>query len=355
VHQALDVFANVLAREGHPAPGSAEFRAIRRLFPIRETVRRLRAAELLKVRANPRAEISVIAPAVSVDRCIESFKQMIQVAYLSNETRGARQRPRTPALSEDRSYSGSPDDWVPVPALLPEVPITLASPAVTGRIDLVMTRPRDGDILTEFKTGLPREEHEAQTRFYAALWWGKTRREIGERRLVYAAGSIERLPALASAELNAELTTLGTRVTNAYHDLWHSPPPARPAAKHCQRCPVRQLCDTYWTSGETVDTRWQLTDVREVETLVDGRWADLELSLADVEVLGDGFVVPLPIPDQSRHGKDHPTRLTCHIPSRFHNAAWQTSPFVRLLNVGIRRKGSVLRIVWSRHSELFWG
>ena len=275
VHGTLEAFAAALRRAGHPPAGSTEFVAVRRSFPLRTTVHALRNQALDRLNPNPRADRTVIEAGVSVDDCLEVFKRLVRHAYPGDGSatrydqphaqapaRGAAATPRAPGevragSANERVGNAAPAHpvglgpeglAVPIPALLPEIKITLADPPLRGTLDLVATGP-DGDSLIEFKTGAPKPEHEDQTRFYGVLWWAKTGRCLRERQLVYRGRAVDRLPGLEPMQLAAELALLRERTVAAQRSLSERPPPARPNAASCQFCSVRQLCDAYWASG----------------------------------------------------------------------------------------------------------
>jgi CRISPR/Cas system-associated exonuclease Cas4 (RecB family) len=309
---------------------------------------------------------------VSVDGCIEAFKRLILVAYpAADETGTPREFSRISlpgsssppeAATQKSDGKASPhratvdldDALVPVPALLAEVGIELADPPLRGTLDLISTH-LDGDVLIEFKTGTAKPEHEQQARFYGALWWAKTGRCLRERHLVYVRSGARQLPALDPTELAMELESLRARVTAAQRALEQRPPPARPDATRCQFCPVRQLCDEYWRSGATAENRWHIRDLTAPNETLNGQWHDLHLDLVGAESMGDGFSVRLGESDTTTDPDQPLVRLTCSVPLRFQNPQWKASSFARLLNVGLKRTGVALRVIWSRHSELFWG
>src|ERR1700756_2301308 len=84
---------------------------------------------------------------------------------------------------------------------------------------------------------------------------------------------------------------------------------------HCQSCPVRQLCNEYWSSSATTQLGWIPQGILEVfgggsETV----WRDLETNLVRAEDLGNGFLVHLPIPRM----EERSIRVIATISVQFH-------------------------------------
>jgi hypothetical protein len=59
---------------------------------------------------------------------------------------------------------------------------------------------------------------------------------------------LEVLDAPADDELEAMRRALADRLTAAEHDVSLRPPPARPTPEACRYCPVKHMCEEYWTS-----------------------------------------------------------------------------------------------------------
>lgn len=393
VHGALKAFGGVLRRAGDPAPGSVDFVEMRRAFPLRETVRQLRREALNHLANNPRVDVVALSAAVSVDGCIAAFKRLVTQAYsrhvmghseaevlasmgdaavCQGEARvvtcSSWERRFPQGCGHEPSASGEtngppaagPDRWshpdaVPCPAVLPEVQVEIADPPLRGTIDLVVT-DQEGDTVVELKTGEPRAEHECQSRIYAVLWWCSTGRPIRRRLLVYADHEPVPLSGLGTDELRLETALLRERAATARANLRHHPPPARPTAHKCLLCPVRQMCEDYWQSPTTIENRWT---IESLASLRDGEMAtglrDLELDLNEAEELQNGFSVQVAVPSGVRRNGEMCICFLCKVPPKFHPGMLRTVSRARLLRVGLRRQGSLVRAVWSHHSEVFWG
>ncbi len=393
VHGGLKAFADFLRRSGNPTPGSTGFVEVRRAFPLRETVRQLRREALNQLANNPRVDILTLGSAVSVDGCIDSVKRLVTKAYWGNalghgegevignidEARVSRgEVPPVISASYEHRFpqGGEPDlaasgeingpraagpgrwldsDAVPRPAVLPEVHVEIADPPLRGVIDLVVTG-QEGDTVVEFKTGEPLAEHEGQSRFYAVLWWRSTGRPIRRRLLVYADYEPVLLSGLCTDELVQEVASLRERAATALANLGDYPPPARPTSDKCLVCPVRQICDDYWQSPTTIAGLWTselLVSLRDGEIATGQR--DLELDLHEAEESENGFLVRLALPPEGRPNGEAYIRLVCKVPAKFHPGSLRTVSRARLLRVGVRREGSLVRVVWSHNSEIFWG
>jgi len=120
-----------------------------------------------------------------------------------------------------------------------------------GFVDF-MNLGETGCEIIDFKTGDPKLEHEFQTRVYSLLWTRDAELNPHSRladRLVlsYFDSEIEVAP-LKTTEIDDFEHDLITRTENAISLVRQEPPPAYPSLLNCRFCPVRQICDDYWTA-----------------------------------------------------------------------------------------------------------
>jgi hypothetical protein len=109
--------------------------------------------------------------------------------------------------------------------------------------------------LIDFKTGEPSDSHAEQLVFYATLWWLKYGVLPRSLELRYTGGvDPVDVPVPSDTNLNSFAEKLRIELSEA-SALLVAPVPAKPSSTNCSRCPVRQLCDEYWVSPETVGLR----------------------------------------------------------------------------------------------------
>ncbi|MDE0100581.1 MAG: PD-(D/E)XK nuclease family protein [Truepera sp.] len=106
--------------------------------------------------------------------------------------------------------------------------------------------------IRDFKTGVPKQEHESQVRTYALLWardsdLNPEGRLADKLVLSYNKGDIE-VPAPDEREIHRLEGELQRRTAEALANLQTDPPEARPSRQNCKYCPVRHLCEEYWYS-----------------------------------------------------------------------------------------------------------
>ncbi|TKB75427.1 MAG: PD-(D/E)XK nuclease family protein, partial [Nitrospira sp.] len=130
--------------------------------------------------------------------------------------------------------------------------------------------------IRDFKTGVPKQEHEFQLRTYALLWaqdkdLNPSGRFADKLILSYEEGDVE-VPAPIPHELISLEDELKERTSAALADIQTDPPEARPSPENCGYCPVRHLCEEYW--------QWHASQGADRES-PKGQFADLQIKLAD--------------------------------------------------------------------------
>jgi CRISPR/Cas system-associated exonuclease Cas4 (RecB family) len=352
VHAALERFSVEWSRSGMTKePGG--IKAFLRQFPIREIVRDTRRRRLENARGNPRAQMTMLQASVSVDSCISLFKDLVRRSYGEPAFENAVAAEHCEDRSEERLAGVSTEligerarKDVPSPAVLPEVTLRVEDPRVHGKIDLVVTA-EEGDCLVEYKTGEPKPEHEQQSRLYAFLWWAVTGRVVRERQLLYPNQNVVKLGAMTQVELKEEGAQLRARIARANGEVQSALPTVRLDAERCCSCPVRQLCEEYWTARETAASRWTLVDGGRLRPSAGSpEWRDLEIEMQQTEQLAEGFMV--------RGRPKGGTQIVCKIPPQFRASSTDSFKNVRFLNVGLVTDGEGARLVWSSASEAFW-
>lgn len=105
--------------------------------------------------------------------------------------------------------------------------------------------------IVDYKTGMPKPEHEEQVRVYSLLWardqeLNPTGRTLDRLTLAYSTTDVAVEPPTTTQLENLEQEIV-TRTKTALGLARQSPPLAVPNIHNCGYCPVRQLCDDYWT------------------------------------------------------------------------------------------------------------
>ncbi len=127
----------------------------------------------------------------------------------------------------------------------PEVDLKAPALRLKGTADLIDITA-DQVVITDAKTGDPKDTHPDQLRLYATLWAADsernpTGRPVSSLQLLYRSGRTSvSLPDADAASI------LSARIDAADAALRATPPEARPAQQKCAYCPVRHLCDAYW-------------------------------------------------------------------------------------------------------------
>jgi hypothetical protein len=198
---------------------------------------RLREVLRTEVAGNPRLNAGRLEAGFSLDECLHKFYAL---AGVWTPPLGGRP---APPPARPAGPPGPPDEdaerWV-----------ERDDPPLAGRIDRVS---RGGII--DFKTGEPDPEaHREQLLIYALLWWLEFRARPAGLTVRYATGKLE-VPVPSEVELSRLAEALRAEIRAACDLMANPPPPARPGVEACRFCPVRQLCDAYWTSPQTLPLR----------------------------------------------------------------------------------------------------
>lgn len=250
VHRALDEVVSRLRAAGSPPWGSAPFQSVTRGFLGESRLRTIAAEETALVAQNPRHAL-IGVPEVRHEDCRNALVRLLKLTW-SNAPSGPR-----PSKSESTGPRvGTRECRLPPLRhgdLLPEVPLEHPRLPLEGRVDLIEIRD-DGDVIIDVKTGGFREAYVGQVRLYSLLWWRTTGRLPRAARVVSLDDQPEDvlindtdLLAL-EATLTAEIATWRSRGSGGM--------PPRPDPDTCRWCPVRQLCDDYWTAECVASRRW---------------------------------------------------------------------------------------------------
>jgi CRISPR/Cas system-associated exonuclease Cas4 (RecB family) len=296
---------------------------IRRSFAVRNAIQ----AELKKVvegSKNPRLKLTRILPRISVDDCVNAFRGASSVLDL-------------PVIWA-RKHTGS----VPkIKTTGAEVVIDIATPPINGRLDYL----RDGQIV-DFKTGEESPDHHGQLQFYALLFWLSRGTPPESLTLVYVREGRRVVVDVPSLDQLAEMaSSIHDETDKASRQILDGPPQAKPSESTCKLCPVRQLCDQYWTDSATTPlrlTRETLSGSGDVE------WADAEVVAFPAKNRVGGCVGPASVSDT---GVVQLSMGSMHIPAQLPT----TDSKARILNARIERAPlEPFTLTVTTGSEVFW-
>lgn len=130
--------------------------------------------------------------------------------------------------------------------------------------------------IRDFKTGIPKPQHEFQLRTYALLWardrdLNPSCRLADKLVLSYDEFDIQ-VPAPREEDMCFLEDEVRRRTDVALTDLQRNPPDTRPSQESCRYCTVRHFCDEYW--------KWCVRQQATGESS-QGHFTDLQIRLAD--------------------------------------------------------------------------
>lgn len=266
VHAVLETLTKELVSAGCPSIQDASaVGVLQRLGGLSQIVRRAVDDLLERTAKNPRTA-----------RLLDHFKRALRAQVpelrsrvqnmLARRVLSTKPRPAQAATPRrERSALGQ--------GVYCEIDLRVPHLGWKGRADLLALAPDECEI-TDFKTGEASDEHALQLQTYALLW---NRDEILNpagrlaTRLVLAHPHADvAVPAPTSAELAELENQLATRGATARALVTVHPPEARPSARQCRYCGVRQMCETFWRP--------------EIQQLLADQTGETEPSFVDVQV-----------------------------------------------------------------------
>lgn len=323
IHHALEKFTEhiVLAARN----GWVDYSKLRAAFPVRHVMREYVASDLkTELSANPRIDAGRLLAHVSLDDCVNAFKEAAESSLRR--------------LISGR-LSPSPEAPKSGPVMGAELWLETEDPRLCGRLDLVL-----GSAVYDFKTGDPDPNHSDQLQFYSLLLWLETGTLPSSLTLVYTKrGEVKDVevptpPFLAS--LRSRYAEEIARIKDTYHQ---GNPPARPEVEACRYCPVRHLCDEYWNSKATQSLRLGahvLDELHSNETLwLDVQLEDVNAAQASGSLVGYAQVTGV--------GKVRVSVAPTHCAS----GRWTQA---RILRGSVQREESGLFVRVGGRTEAFW-
>lgn len=241
VHRVLETIVGGLSSRGCTSPADPAAVAImKELGGYSKITERAIQEQIDRLAGNPRASGRAASLHAGLLRKVPSIRQTAQ--SILSRTAFRLPVPDTGALTP--AARGPLNE-----GSHPEVELRAPGLRLAGRADLI-TLTKDGCEITDYKTGSLDQRHADQLRIYALLWSLDSALNPASRlatRLVIAHASGDVLVEPPSrADLDVLAAQVDERIVVAEASLADRPPQARPAARVCRTCGVRQLCDEYW-------------------------------------------------------------------------------------------------------------
>lgn len=150
----------------------------------------------------------------------------------------------------------------------PEITLADDELRLMGRVDLLTVSDGAASIV-DYKTGVPDPGHVEQVNLYALLWGldrvvNPEQVPVGQLTIAYPSHDMRIAPEDRADPKALEFSTR-LRIATADGRAEEVPPEARPAPEVCVYCPVKGLCDTYWSAA-----------VPNPTSVADGQWFDHE-------------------------------------------------------------------------------
>jgi len=322
VHDAIDGLTRACGRRGNPPIGTSAFReaiSTSGFFgSFAERVAAHNEAAAQHPRPGPRFLIRVSSDQLA-NRAIRLFKQ--EYKPIDSASSHAQTDP-------DPSAKKGGVDWgaaLRARGRLSEVRLEDSTLGFVGVLDQVSLHG-DDVVITDFKSGKPKDEHARQLRRYAALWAAAT--GITPTKLVAQYLNGRREWPVSEGEVKAARSDLAQGTEQAAELLARRPAPARPGSD-CRWCAVRARCDEGWELAESVT---RTAGWRDVELVVTGQAGS------------HGFT------GEDRDGTDiavvHEAPVASFLPSRL-------APKARLRLAGCKRGPSDGEVEVKAWSEVF--
>jgi CRISPR/Cas system-associated exonuclease Cas4 (RecB family) len=323
IHHAVEKFtehALVAARNG-----SIDYPKLRAAFPVRRIIKDYVASELeTELTANPRVDASRLLTHVSIDDCVNGFKEAA-AASLRGLVGGR------PSVSEGTLNTGRP--------VGSEMWLETDSPRLCGRLDLVL-----GGAIYDFKTGGPDPKHADQLEFYGLLIWLKTGTLPSSLTLVYTkSGEVEEVDVPTPESLDGLRSRYAEEIASIETVHQEGNPSARPDVETCRYCPVRHLCDEYWDSIATQSLRLGAEVAGNAPT-DDTLWLDVHLEDISATESSNGLV-----------GYAHVTGVgRVRVSIAITHCTTSRGTQARILGGGVRHEESGFSVRVGGGTEAFW-
>ena len=266
VHKTLDILFKSLALAGLPAFGTGEFRKEVAGVDVRATVDRLVAEHEARLVTHPRG--AGFRLRVGQQQLVNQVIRLFRSEYAKATATPSTPSEGRPSMAPKTLSGPQLLDLVRARGALSELHLEHPSFPFVGIIDLVRTAG-DGIVVLDFKTGEPKQTHEAQVLVYGILWWRKTGQPPVRVEVRYPSGAKalevdEQALEHGERELGRRIEALGAALSQ--------PLASARLGDHCRYCDVRQFCDAYWKKGpdSTALKKAKKRESIDIEITVDG-------------------------------------------------------------------------------------
>lgn len=245
IHNSLDKILRALTQAGCASVRDACFvgvlRALGGYSKIIEDA--INDAEV-RLRANPRHSHNVESLTDNLRADIPELRARLQ--RLASRLRLEGVQARRPGEGSARARQRSALS----PGSYSELELRDESKRWHGYVDAITISDGRCEIV-DYKTGEPKPEHRQQVHIYNLLWardeqLNPASRPVTSLTLLYPDRDVDVTP-LTEAELTLLEQELASRTKAALESVRRTPPPAFPTLQNCSHCPVRHLCEDYWT------------------------------------------------------------------------------------------------------------
>lgn len=244
-HSSLESITKALDRAGCSSIRTALFISVLRELGGFTKIIETKIDQLLKILSlNPRAQHNLAHLRTKLHSKVPELRTRLQMLISKLQIQS---RDVSTYRSQETSIGRSPLTV----GMHAEVELRAERLGWRGFVDFMNLSETECEII-DFKTGDAKPEHEFQTRVYSLLWARDAElnphaRLVDRLVLSYFESEIEVTP-LKTSEMDDFEKDLMTRTENALSLVRQEPPPAYPSVLNCRFCPVRQICDEYWTA-----------------------------------------------------------------------------------------------------------
>lgn len=248
VHRGVELIIRALVSaglEGVQDPGAPAM--LRSLGGLSSILASVTGSVLDEQRENPRAAHIVTDLRQRLSEEAPTVRAQVQQILSRMELRS-----NPPGSSEG---GGNRAGQLPVGSY-PEQLLEAPDLGFAGVVDLLLVGV-DGVTITDYKTGIASADHWDQALIYAVLWLNDdrrnpTKRAVLELRIEHPSERRSIIP--TGAEIARAARELVARTAAARASIDGPSPEARIGEDHCPICPVRHLCDEYWSQQAPVTT-----------------------------------------------------------------------------------------------------
>jgi hypothetical protein len=283
LHGALEIITKALNRAGCCSIHDELFVSVlQELGGYTKVIEAQLDRQIVKLNNNPRAKLNAEFIISKLRTQIPELRGRVQMFVSKLKLQGGA----GDSPAKDKS---APVKREPLPAgSHAEVELRVESLRWRGFVDFLNLGSDQCEIV-DFKTGEAKTEHEFQVRVYNLLWardvvLNPKARQVDRLSLLYANGELPVRP-LTPTEISDLEIDLEARTRTALNDIRRDPPPAYPSVQNCNFCPVRHMCDSYWTAVVQKQLRAQKLDDPATHSL--SKSVDLEVLLTKRESLID--------------------------------------------------------------------